>query len=182
MSTDLPTQSRVVVRRVVRTAPPAPERPRSRRTPVWIAALAAAVVGVGLVVALLGSSHDAGDDRAAAVAAARVRVAAMLTFSHEDLEADLSVASGNTTGAFRATYAERLRKLIASTWDQRKASMSSSVTSASFTAMHGQDVGVRLVVRSRLRAGTQVQDQRFVLRATMRGRDGQWLVSDLETA
>ncbi|RYJ01144.1 MAG: hypothetical protein EON52_22105 [Actinomycetales bacterium] len=179
-------QQRVVVRRVVRAGPPVPPvSPRARRPrSTWVVTSVGLVLLACLVASWAAlSSDDEADDQRAAVAAARVRVAAMLTFSHEDLESDLSVASGNTTGPFRATYAERLRTLIATTWDQRKASMSSRVTSASFTKMHGRDVGVRLVVRSRLRAGSAPPDeQRFVVRVTMRGADSQWLVSDLRTS
>lgn len=121
------------------------------------------LVAMVLVVALVAAnlvigwrSHEVRGDqeaRAAALESARARVSSMLSYDYRSLDADLSVAVGNTTGQFRSRYAELLTKVVGPHARRQKIVTEAEVTQAG--VVRGDTSAVRLLVflTQRTRAG-----------------------------
>lgn len=103
--------------------------PRTR--PAAIAAVLALALAAA-VITFLGarSAQAAADARADALAAARTRVPALLSYRVESLASDLAVANEQTTGSFAADYAKILSSVVRPTATRNGISTDAEISTA----------------------------------------------------
>ena len=160
-----------------------PSLPRSRWALQTLGALvvAAALINVVLLVqARSESSVNAA--RTAALEAAEVRVPVMFSYRYTDLEADLGVAGGNTTGDFKTKYAKVLREVVLPNARKRKVSTQATVQAASVISSTSSRAEVLLFVNqatSTKTAEEPVTSSTRIIVTMTKTSDG-WFVSGLE--
>lgn len=157
--------------------------PRSRTSLFVLGALVmlALVVDVALVV---DGRADASEDRARseALKAAEARVPSMLSYRYADLEADLKVAGGNTTGSFKGRYQKVLDEVVLPNARKRKVSTQATVAAASVVSASDDEADVLLFVNQATTSATAAKPvtsgSRVVV--TMTKTDDGWFVSALD--
>ncbi|KQY55684.1 hypothetical protein ASD11_14305 [Aeromicrobium sp. Root495] len=138
------------------------------------------LANVAFLVVQDPSADALSEDEQTALTSAEARVGAMLTFSHSDLQADLSVARSNATGSFQKKYSRLLDSIVASSAGREKVTTRSVVTSAGVERTRGSSVTVLALVRSTTTVGSRKPAaEQLQLRVTLRPVQGQWLISDL---
>ena len=142
-----------------------------------------AVVG-GLLIHDEYSSRELASARSDALAAARVRLPVMMSYNYESIDADLELASGNTTGKFRQNYTRLFRDEIAPYATQNKVTNSVVVTDASVVSGDQNDVVVRLAITQTVttEGGPPPNPLRRLIRVTMSKTHEGWFVSRLTQA
>lgn len=165
----------------VRRTPPSVRFAQSRwRVPVVCVVLMLAVVG-GVLVRETHAVRELASAKSEALNAARIRLPFMMSYSYTSIDADLEIASGNTTGAFRQDYAQLLRNKVAPFAMKEKVTNSIVVNDSSVVLGDREDVVVRLhITQSATRADAKlpVRSKRWI-RVTMSKTDQGWFVSRL---
>lgn len=99
-----------------------------------LVALVAVVVVLTIVDVLIVRADtrrsETEDARSEALSAVHARVPAMLSYDHRQLEADLSVASGNATGTFAKEYTSLLEEVVYPNARENKVTTHAQVTGA----------------------------------------------------
>lgn len=150
------------------------------RVPVACAVLMLAVAG-GVRARETHAVRELASAKSEALNAARIRLPFMMSYGYTSIDADLEIASGNTTGAFRQDYAQLLRNKVAPLAMKEKITNSIVVNSSSVLVGDLENVVVRLrITQSTTRADAKltVRRKRWI-RVTMSKTDQGWFVSRL---
>ena len=161
----------------------------SARRPVpGVALLIAAAVVVAAFVAanvwlyLVRSNDDAVESaRTAAVASARERVPAMLSYKYTDITDYVAAAPDNATGRFKTDFTQLITRVIAPAATAQKIVTNAQVKSAGVIDAHADSVVVLVMLdqttTSKNLKGSRVDGSR--VRVVMTRAGGTWLVSSL---
>lgn len=176
----LPSLKVPSIRRGGRHSEPASWR---RRTIVAVIALVIAGLGVTDYV-LAGHAADrteAASAEHAAVAAAKTRVPAILSYNYKTLAHDLKAAQANTTGAFHGDYQKLLATVVEPSAKSKKIINKATVTGAAVVSGDAKHVVVLVFVTQSTTGasgGTPLVSGSRV-NVTMTKTHGAWLVSAL---
>jgi Mce-associated membrane protein len=160
-------------------------RPRASRPAAVLVALVVVVtalaVATGVLFAKWQSARAAGSARTAAVAAAKQKVPALLSYAYQTFATDLARAEADTTPQFRATYGKLMTGHVEPT-----AMQDHVVTQASVSASSVVDSGpgtVTLLMFLSQQTKTDAKQESVLndtaVQVTMSDVNGTWLVSGL---
>lgn len=144
-----------VVRRTRTVVVPKPVEERAtpvsrfarRRWRIVVASCALVLIAAGYFLAREAhSGRELASARSNALAAARVRLPVMMSYSYESIDSDLELASGNTTGKFREAYTRLLRDKVQPFATQNKVTNSVVVTDSSVASGDRHEVVVRMLI------------------------------------
>lgn len=143
-----------------------------------------AVVCVGCVVATWWS-RPSGDDLdqevREAMASARDRIPAMLSYDHRALDATLAVASANATGPYAREFADRLEERIRPQVEAQELVVDAEVRSVAAAEVGDADVRLIVLVRQEVTsAGQSVGTRKARLSVHMKSTEEGWLIADLD--
>jgi Mce-associated membrane protein len=170
---------------------PSPDRPASWR---WIVIAVGIVLVAGLVALNLWLSNvhsdrtsgqarigDVETSRTQALASARTRVPAMLSYSYKNVTSFAKDAPANATGKFRQDYARLISTVIAPAAKQQHIITRATVKSAGVIDAHTDQVDVLVLLdqttQSKSSATGRIDGSR--IKVSMRKAGGTWLVEDL---
>lgn len=160
---------------------------RGRGVPGVVLLIAAAVVVAAFVAAnvwlyLIRSNNDAIESaRTAAVANARERVPAMLSYKYTDITDYVAAAPANATGRFKQDFTQLITRVIAPAATAQKIVTNAQVKSAGVIEAHADSVVVLVMLdqttTSKNIKGARVDGSR--VRVVMTHDGSSWLVSSL---
>lgn len=155
----------------------------TRRTSALTAAVAvvAALVAVNVWLALTRSDDDAAESaRLAAVASARQRIPAMLSYDYRTIDHYLAVGPANTTGRFRTDFTQLVATVIAPAANREHVVTSTAVRAIGVTSA-GADRVVLLVLLDQTTSNKTAAHRHDASRdrVTMVHSGGSWLIGEL---
>jgi Mce-associated membrane protein len=149
---------------------------------VLVGLLVLALAALNLWVASLRSDqHDINAARAAALASARTRVPAILSYDYRTIDADIEHAVANLTGAFRTDFRSLLLHQVKPAAVAKKIRTRATAVGTSAIDAHVDSVLVLVFLDQRTTSGTSATPQTDGSRVevTMTKVHGAWLVSAL---
>jgi Mce-associated membrane protein len=168
------------------TADPTTERSQTRLRRILPVVLAVLVLGAGVGVALLGwraiSDSRAQDDREAALQAARVDIAQVLSYDSKTLDADLARSRSLLSGAFAAKFEDLASNVIVPASKAQSLTTKAEVVRAAVIDAQSDQVNALLFVNQTTTLGGQPAPHAAInqVKVTMTRQDGRWLISDLQ--
>lgn len=173
------------IRRVPSALARRADRASVRKRRVSLVLLLVLVVAVVSAATVLGfaaeRAQSTADARVAATAAARERVADILTYRADTIEADIERARQNTAGAFAETYEKFAQRVIGPGVREAGTSSVPTVKRAAAVSASPDSVVVLVFIDQRTSSKKQPQPRTTpsTARVTMTKIAGQWLISKL---
>lgn len=157
----------------------------ARRRRITIVLLAVVTLAVVAATTVLGLAERRAEDitnaRFDAVVQARQRVAEILTYSADTIDADIERARQATAGAFAQYYVPFAQRVIAPAVQQAGTSSAAVVSRAAAVSVSPDTVVVVVFIDQRTSSKAQPEPRSMssTARVTMTNVAGQWLISEL---